>query len=261
MSNPLDLTLHASAAETASGVTAAFDIGQRNALRLVLEASAFVGTGAKLTIKVETSPSGDAGWKTIGTLAALTVETFCEDTFGSVLRFVRFRWTLEGTTPSVTFELKGSAHVTYASLRDLDRLGIQAAALAKVPVGDKIEALIAASDTADRYLCREFTLPLLKWPSDLRRFVLHIAVYDLMCVRGFQPEGSDAIIVKRYDDAIVALREVGEGDACMPGIEDSDDSDGSTSADGDYAVAELEPGVFFGAYPFGEEVDLTGLEG
>jgi phage gp36-like protein len=260
MSNPLDLILHATAAETASGVTAATDIGPRNALRLTLEASAFVGTGAKLTVDIETSPNGTSGWKRIGALPALTVETTAEETFGSVLRYVRFRWALDGTTPSVAFGLTGSAHVTYANLRDIDRLGMAKAALAAVPVSDKIEALIAASDISDRYLCREFTLPLVKWPSDLRRFVVHIAVYDLMCVRGFQPEGADALIVKRYDDAIAQLREIGDGKACMPGIEDSDDGDSSSSSDGDYDVAELSPGVFFGAYPFGEEVDLTGLD-
>jgi phage gp36-like protein len=251
MSNPLDLILHASAEETASGATAVFDIGPRNALRLTLEVAAITGANARLSVRVETSPSGAGGWKTLGTLASLTVATFAEDTFGSVQRYVRFSWALEGTTPAVTFELTGSAHVTYGTVRDLDRLGIQKAALAKVPTGDKVEALIAASDTADRYLCRVFTLPLTKWGSDLRRLVCGIAVYDLMCVRGFQPEGADAIIVKRYDDAIVSLREVGDDKACMPGIEDSDDGDTSTSSDGDYDVACLDDDILFGEYPFG----------
>lgn len=256
MSNPLDLILHATAAETAGGVTAVTDIGPRNALRLVLEASA-VSTSAKLTVTVETSPNGSTGWKTIGPLPALTVETFAEETFGSVLRFVRFRWTLEGPTPSVTFGLTGSAHVTYAVVRDIERIGIAKSALAAVPVSDKVEALIAASDTADRYLCREFTLPLLSWGSDLRRMATHIAVYDLMCVRGFQPEGADALIVKRHDDAIIALREVGDGKACMPGIVDTDDGDtgGTGSSDGEYAIACLESDIFFDQYPFSEELD------
>lgn len=257
MSNPLDLVLHASAAETSSGTSAAFDIGARNALRLTLEASAFTA-GAKVSIKVETSPSGVAGWKTIGTLPTLTTETYCEDTFGSVQRFVRFTWTIEGTTPSVTFELTGSAHITYAVVRDLGRLGIAEAALVAVKTGNKVEALIAASDTADRYLCRQFTLPLLKWGNDLRRLVAHIAVYDLMAVRGFQPEGADQLIVKRYDDAIAALREVGDDKACMPGIEDSDDGGGSgTSGDGEYDVACLESDVMFSAYPFGQDLDAS----
>lgn len=253
MSNPLDIVPHASAAETASGVSGMIDIGARNALRLTLEASAFTA-GAKILVEVETSPSGAAGWKKLGSLPELSVETTCDDTFGSLLRYVRFRWTLQGATPSVTFELKGEAHATYAAVRDLGRLGIAEASLGAVKLSAKVEALIAASDTADRYLCREFTLPLLKWGNDLRRLVAHIAVYDLMSVRGFQPEGADALIVKRYDDAIAALREVGEGDACMPGIVDSGGSGSSTTSDGEYDVACLESDLLFSAFPFGEEL-------
>src|SRR5215216_4151816 len=107
MSNPLDLVLHATAAETSSGVTAVFDLGPRNALRLLLEASDF-SAGAKVSVKVETSPNGSTGWKSLGSLPQLAAETSCEETFGSVLRFVRFVWTLEGPTPSVTFGLTGS---------------------------------------------------------------------------------------------------------------------------------------------------------
>lgn len=257
MSNPLDLVLHASAAETSSGTTPSFDIGPRNALRLLLEASAFTA-GAKLTVTVETSPNGSSGWKSLGPLPALTAETYCEKTFGSILRFVRFVWTIEGTTPSVTFGLTGSAHVTYAVVRDIERLGIARDTLSHVDTSDKVEALIAASDTADRYLCREFTLPLVSWGNDLRRMVTHVAVYDLMCVQGFQPEGADALIVKRYDDAMACFREVGEGDACMPGIVDTDDGDsGSAVGDGAYDVACLEPGIFFGEYPFGEDAEAA----
>jgi len=254
MSNPLAVIGHASGAETVSGVSSVIDLGARNALRVTLEASVFTGTNPKITVKVESSPSGTAGWKTIGTMPALSVETFCEETLGSVLRFVRFSWTVEGTTPSVMFSLTAEAHVTYASVRDIERIGIVKATLATVKTGDKVEALIGATDTADRYLCREFTLPLTAWGNDLRRLVTHIAVYDIMCVRGFQLEGADAIIVKRYDDAIAALREVGDGDACMPDIVDTDPG-GSSSGDGDYDVAELEPGIYFEAYPFGESLD------
>jgi phage gp36-like protein len=256
MSNPLDLVLHASAAETSSGVTAVFDVGPRNALRLLLEASGFTA-GAKLTVKVETSPNGTTGWRSLGSLPQLSSETNIEETFGSVLRFVRFTWTLDGTTPSVTFGLTGSAHVTYAVVRDIERLGIARETLAHVKTSDKVEALIAASDTADRYLCREFTLPLVSWGNDLRRMVTHVAVYDLMCVVGFQPEGADALIVKRYDDAMACFREVGEGDACMPGIVDSDDGDSGGVSDGVYDVACLEPGIFFGEYPYGDDAEAT----
>ncbi len=255
MSNPLDITPHALAAETSSGSTAALDIGSRNALQVTLDVEV-ITPDTRISVKVETSTTGTGGWKSLGSLPALSTTTFCEDTFGSVKRFVRFSWTIEGTTPSVTFALTGSAHLTYAVVRDLERLGIAVAALKSVATGTKVEALIAASDTADRYLCRQFTLPLIAWGNDLRRLVAHIATYDLMAVRGFQPEGADQLIVKRYDDAMAALREVGEDKACMPEVEDSDDGDDATgSSDGDYDVASLDTDLAFGTYPYGAELD------
>lgn len=252
MSNPLAVTIHSLAAETTSGVSSVLDLGPRNALRLALDVEA-IAAGAKLTVTLEMSLTGTGGWKKVpDPIPALTVPTSCEQTVGSIQRFVRASWVVDGATPSATFLLAGEAHTTYAKVKDITTLGIAIKALQTVSIHDKVEALIAASGILDRYLCRQFTLPLTAWSDDLRRMCAQIAVYDLMAVRGFQPQGADELIVKRYDDAIASMREVAAGKACMPGISDTTPE---TSGEGEYDVAETQPDIFFGEYPF--NVDIT----
>jgi phage gp36-like protein len=252
MSNPLAVTLHGLAAETTSGASAALDLGTvRNALRLVLDVEA-ITAAASLTVAIQTSPTGTGGWVAVAAFDAVTATTSVEQSFGSLQRFVRAAWTITGATPSISFGLAGVAHVTYAKVRDLTTLGIATKALQTVSVHDKVESLLAASAIADRYLCRQFTLPLASWGDDLRRMVAQIAVYDLMAVRGFQPQGVDELIVKRYDDAIAALREMAAGKACMPDVVDTTPE---TSSEGEYDVAETQPDIFFSEYPF--NVDIT----
>ena len=111
--------------------------------------------------------------------------------------------------------------MSYAGVDDLYRLGVPARALTGVDDADKVESLLAASSVADSRLRKALTLPLLAWGDDLRRAVVHIAVYDLMVTRGFQPMGPDELIEKRYLDAVKWLKEIASGDAIPDELVDS----------------------------------------
>jgi phage gp36-like protein len=109
----------------------------------------------------------------------------------------------------------------YAVAADLQRLSLPAAALTGISTADQDAALEAASDLADSYLKTRFKIPLITWQDDLRRAVTHIAGYDLMVRRGYNPEaGADPNIRLRYEDAIRWLKYVALG-TVSPDIKDS----------------------------------------
>jgi phage gp36-like protein len=99
--------------------------------------------------------------------------------------------------------------------------GLPSDALTGIASPTIVQALEWASSTANGYLRKRYTLPLVAWEDDLRRVVCKIAAYDLMCIRGFRPgSDTDATIVKNYDDAIIWLKAVAESDI-EPAITDS----------------------------------------
>jgi phage gp36-like protein len=111
---------------------------------------------------------------------------------------------------------------SYATLAELATHGLPSGWLTGVSSGDQTAAITAASDLADGYLAQRYTLPITGWGSDLRRVVCHIASWDLMCRRGFDPESSsDVAIRKRYEDAIRWLEMVAAGKISPVGIVDS----------------------------------------
>lgn len=110
--------------------------------------------------------------------------------------------------------------MAYATRDDLARLGLPQAVISAIPLTDQDAALEAASDLADSYLRARYTLPLLSWQDDLRRAVCHIAAYDLLVRRGFNPTGADEQVRLRYEDAIRWLERVAQG-LLSPDIVDS----------------------------------------
>lgn len=113
---------------------------------------------------------------------------------------------------------------SYATLTDLVNLGLPSEALETLSSDIKSAALDAASSTAASYLRKRYSLPLTSWSTDLTRAVVHIACFDLLCNRGFNPNrGADASVQLRHDNAILWLRDVSKG-LCEPeGIVDSTD--------------------------------------
>lgn len=102
----------------------------------------------------------------------------------------------------------------YASLADLYKYGIPLAALNGITTEEQEAALDAASAMADDYLADVVDLPLEpdSWSFSLRRYVAVIAAYDLLRVRGFNPEGSDVLIVREYERAMKWLENVSSKD-------------------------------------------------
>jgi phage gp36-like protein len=98
-------------------------------------------------------------------------------------------------------------------------------------------ALVWASSVANSYLGKRFTLPITVWGEDLKVAVASIAAFRLMKRRGFSPHGgSDEVIIKAHDDAIVWLRDVAKGLVMPDAIVDSTpdlDEEGTLAASDD----------------------------
>lgn len=91
-------------------------------------------------------------------------------------------------------------------------LGLPGDALSIVAPADRDLSRSAASAIVLGYYKKRFALPLLSWEHDTKRVCAHVAVYDLMVNRGFDPGSeSGALIIKRYDDAVLWLRDVARG--------------------------------------------------
>lgn len=120
---------------------------------------------------------------------------------------------------------------SYATPADLKSLSLAAAALTGVDDPSIQAAIDAASSVADGYLGSRYTLPITGHGQDLTRAVCNIAAYDLLSVRGYNPDpGGNDNIRQRYDDAIRWLERVSAGTVSPADIADSSpDANGSTS--------------------------------
>jgi phage gp36-like protein len=215
--NPLAVTLHASAAESTSGNGAAVDLGTlRSAVLLVLEVLSGTGT---LTVSLETAPTAGGPWRSQGAFAAFTAPGHAELAVAPTARYVRAAWTI--VTGPWTFALTGDAHVVYCTPADLASASLTTKALSTTTQDVQAKACVDASNEADGYLGSRYTLPLTAWPSDLRRKVAAIAGCDVLTQKGFQPQGSDEMIVMNKRDAVTWLNRVGAGTVSPPGIIDS----------------------------------------
>lgn len=75
-----------------------------------------------------------------------------------------------------------------------------------------------ASQEADSYMRGRYSLPLLAWGNDVRRYTAWIAVYLVCQLIGFAPQaGSDQLIVQRYYQAVGWPDRPGTG--WFPGIQ------------------------------------------
>jgi len=100
----------------------------------------------------------------------------------------------------------------YATPTDVERLGLNASALASAGAGVVAAQLEATSRMADGYLGNAFPLPLVAWEDDLTAAVCKIAVFELLSTRGYDPtRPSDVVVRVRYEDAMRWLREVHGG--------------------------------------------------
>ncbi len=102
---------------------------------------------------------------------------------------------------------------SYATIEDLQAVGLPPAALGGVDWTVQQKALLHASRVADTFLRDRYTLPI-ACPYDpaLVDWVVQIAAYRLLQRRGFNPNGAiDTSIALGYQDAIKSLTRVANG--------------------------------------------------
>lgn len=104
----------------------------------------------------------------------------------------------------------------YATLADLANYGsLPAAVYAAMADAEKSAKLESASRTLDSYMAGDRWSPPFPNPgAELIRRTCHVATYDLICARGFNPETpTHQLVMKNYDDALSWARDVGAGRA------------------------------------------------
>jgi phage gp36-like protein len=225
MSNPLTLSLHDIATESASGFGTPQDISAyRSAGYVLVNVTALTGTsGPSVAVHVESAPSPSGAWKQASPDQTIAVPAFVRFSVMDLERYARVAFALSGTAPTATFSASLEAHTTYADLADLGRLGIPLSELHRIDDLTKIGALISATDLCDSYLRRAasittITLPLLSWGNELRRAASVIAAYDCAGIRGYQPNGVNDDLRKRYEDVLAWLAAVADGKADAGGV-------------------------------------------
>lgn len=106
----------------------------------------------------------------------------------------------------------------YATIADLELLGLPAAALGSVSADVKNAHLTAASELADSYfVARGYAIPLASWGTELRQAIAQIAAWTLLINnRGVNPEDpSTAAIARAHDQALAWIKDVGRNDATL----------------------------------------------
>jgi phage gp36-like protein len=109
----------------------------------------------------------------------------------------------------------------YASIADLEGLGIAGDALAEIGVDVKNKVLLAVSRMMDGFFAAQFTLPIKTWGLDVTMVCAEIAACKLLRGRGFNPEGIDVNIVQAHDDAMALLKIWARDDGAVPDVTDS----------------------------------------
>jgi phage gp36-like protein len=111
---------------------------------------------------------------------------------------------------------------SYATPNDLGIYGLSSSVVEELDPSDVQEKLDAASSTADGYLSTHYTLPIVvPYPASLIDAVCRIAAYNLLSVRGYNPEGQAEQIRLRYEDAIRWLEGISAGRIAPGDIIDS----------------------------------------
>ena len=240
MPNALDITLQASAPQTAAGSGASVDIGDRTLVQLTVDLTAITAsTVLNLSVQSAVTPTS---WALASRLKPMAAVGAVQVLVPITSRYVRLTWTLTGSAPapSATFSVAGQAHQLYCQPGDLTTHAIPGTALEGIEPEARALACLSASDEAAGYLGMAFTLPLSKWDTDLRRYVAYMAVFQLLGARGFEPgSGKDTLIETRRDSAIGWLRRIADGKLRPPGMVDSTPTRRETEV---YVVSEAGRG-------------------
>jgi hypothetical protein len=99
------VVLAPSAARAANGQAAGIGSAEYEIARLTLDVTAASGTPT-LTVFIETSHDGST-WAAVASFGAKTGVSTERKVFAGLDRLVRARWTITGSTPSITFRVAG----------------------------------------------------------------------------------------------------------------------------------------------------------
>ena len=115
----------------------------------------------------------------------------------------------------------------YATTTDFARLGLPATATTGIATASIEAALDAYAAVMDGYLqARGYVLPLTAWGDDLRRCNCQGAAWDILRVRGYDPNaGGDEAVRLGHEDAMKWLRDVAAGRVTPSGVVDSTPSE------------------------------------
>lgn len=123
---------------------------------------------------------------------------------------------------------------SYATTTDLYAFGAPAAALSTFTGAQQQGALDAAADVVDAAVGARFKLPLISWGASIRRCCAIIAAYDLLVVRGANP---DSPLVKdleaRHESQLKWLEGISEG-KYVPVVVDSQPGGGAGAQLGNF---------------------------
>lgn len=211
MADEIPVTIKAPGAVTADGSSSPVDIGQTRSM-LVLQITPTEGDG-EVHVDLETSPDGTTGWGVLRgwdlkiSEGRRAFEAFVDQS----LQFVRLSWTLGAGTTTMSFGVAGEAHVLYATRVDMYGTHIPKFALDELEADAVPQALLSASSDGEDAVNGRFPLPLVSWPYSFRQRLGAIAVMRALAHRGFEPEGPDALIVQRHDEALKWLANVTKG--------------------------------------------------
>jgi phage gp36-like protein len=211
------VTLLASTVIGATGAGAAVDLGATDRLlRQTLDITA--ATGA-INVSLECAPSASGPWKSFASYAQAGSVSSEKVSAVSPDRYVRVAYKL--TSGSVTLSVSGTKGTSFANLIDLAGKGSPMPAMVKLSTTDKAEQLAATTEVAAGILSRRYTLPITAWGGDITLAVVKIATYELLATRGYNPDGDDDQVRKRYEDAMAWLRDVADGTFNPIGLVDS----------------------------------------
>lgn len=225
MASPLRIDLVPSGSVIAGGVGVAVDIGaSRRAAVLSLDVVGLTPADTPtdvpmLTVVIETAQGPSGPWAPAGQV------TFTEPgrsglTVGELSRYVRASWSLL-ELDFAAFGVGGVAHQIYAEAEDITRFSVPERSIAEIPLGDRVDACIAATDEADGYIGGAYILPLVAWGDDLRAKVADLAAALLFKRRGSDAQGVDVVVFDARDKAIEWLNRLANGRLKPPGMIDS----------------------------------------
>lgn len=97
----------------------------------------------------------------------------------------------------------------YITPSDIATYGVNGAALTGIPFAEQTQVCLAVSAEADASFRARYLLPLVSWGTDVRANLARIAAYELLVIRGFNPElGADTNLAMRAESARSWLRAI-----------------------------------------------------